>query len=69
MRIFDTTLPPKLFQPTPQPPQDFENSRKEKGARGGMQGAFPSTKIASPSSSESDFSVVEKNARRAGKCG
>nr|DAP58583.1 MAG TPA: Interferon-inducible protein [Caudoviricetes sp.] len=25
-----------------------------------MQGAFPSTKIASPSSSESDFSVVEK---------
>nr|DAN97871.1 MAG TPA: hypothetical protein [Caudoviricetes sp.] len=33
-----------------------------------MQGAFPSTKIASPSSSESDFSVVEKNAMRAEKC-
>ena len=28
-----------------------------------MQGAFPSTKIASPSSSESDFSVVEKKMR------
>ena len=34
-----------------------------------MQGVSSLLKIASPSSSESDFSVVKKNARRAEKYG
>nr|DAQ59908.1 MAG TPA: hypothetical protein [Caudoviricetes sp.] len=32
-----------------------------------MQGGSPSIKIASPSSSESDFSVVEKKCEEGGK--